>query len=136
MVNIIILATFDNDGDAFFYISLMILGFFINGFTNIIYVTCCTDMGKELDLIHKQPTLSKICCIIEGLGALGSALGIFVIGESLEAYPDTDCTFKYRWPFWAPVTFTIGICLIPLVWIVVGETKDVLIIFRNRKKIL
>eukprot|EP00347_Sterkiella_histriomuscorum_P003410 403364401 len=114
-----------------YYLIMLLLGFFVNGFTQMIKANCSTDIGKQMEIAHQQKLLAKVCCIMEAFDCLGQSIGIFLIGW---AHQDNILGFTYG--FWLLITISIGVCFIPLCFILPGEIMDIRLIMKNRRKII
>jgi len=129
IINFIVIFEYDNIVDGYFPIMLL-LGFLINGFTNMIYANCSTDVGKDLEMKYTQSrVLASTVCIIESFGALGSALGIFIVG-----YTSREEVWGYQYGYWVLITLFITISIIPLSVVFVKDFSDIRLIIKNKRK--
>ena len=94
---------------------MALLGFFLGSTYHIINITCCADLGKEQT--GKQAT-STISGIIDGMGSLGSGLGMLTLGYTIES-------LDYQFGFLAIVASAITLSLIPLLGILRHDLKDI-----------
>ncbi|CDW76838.1 sugar phosphate exchanger 3 [Stylonychia lemnae] len=130
IINIVIIFEYHKIGNAFFAVMLL-LGFLINGFSNLIYSNCSTDIGKSLDIQFSQgKVLATTVCIIESFGALGSSIGIFLIGQTSRLD-----IWGYKYGYWVIITVFIAVSIIPLSFVFQREFIEIRLIIKNRRRI-
>ena len=93
-----------NLGSVYLTLAMSLLGFFLGSTYHIINITCCADLGKEQR--GKQAT-STISGIIDGMGSLGSGVGMLTLGYSIES-------LGFRLGFLMVVASAITMTLLPL----------------------
>lgn len=59
---------------------MFFFGFFISGICNMIAASVAADLGKQKALANNPKALCTVVGIVDGTGALGSALGSLIIG--------------------------------------------------------
>ena len=91
-------------GKVYLTLDMSLLGFFLGSTYHIINITCCADLGKEQR--GKQAT-STISGIIDGMGSLGSGIGMLTLGYSIDH-------FGFRRGFLMVVAVAITLTLLPL----------------------
>ena len=91
-------------GNVYLTLAMSLLGFFLGSTYHIINITCCADLGKEQR--GKQAT-ATIAGIIDGMGSLGSGIGMLTLGYSIER-------LGFRRGFLMVVASAIALTLLPL----------------------
>ncbi|CDW83397.1 sugar phosphate exchanger 3 [Stylonychia lemnae] len=97
-----------------FTFSMFFFGFFVSGLNNIVSGSCAADIGKQSQLQTHAKSKTTVIGIIDGSGALGSAIGQLIIGETQKA-------FGYLLGMWLVVSVDISITIIPVLIILLKD---------------
>ncbi len=106
---------------------IFLLGFFISGLCNLINGSCAADLGKQEALKDNKKSLCTVIGVIDGSGALGSAVGSLILSE-------TKSNWGWRDGFWLVISVDIFLTTIPLAKMMIEETKELINIMRNKKR--
>lgn len=93
---------------------MFFFGFFVSGLNNIVSGSCAADIGKQSQLQSHARSKTTVIGIIDGSGALGSAIGQLIIGETQKAY-------GYLYGMWMVVSIDISITIIPVLIILLKD---------------
>eukprot|EP00347_Sterkiella_histriomuscorum_P010684 403375320 len=89
------------------YFMIFLLGFFISGLCNMINASVAADLGKQPSLSNNPKALCTVASVVDGSGALGSAIGSLIIGA-------TKKQFGWRDGFWLVISIDILFAIVPL----------------------
>ncbi len=67
---------------SLFYFMMFLYGGFTSGLNNLVSASCAADIGKSQALKENLKSATTVIGIIDGTGALGSAVGQIIIGET------------------------------------------------------
>lgn len=99
-----------------FSVLMFFFGFFLSGLNNIVSGSCAADLGKQAQMLKHEKNKTTVIGVIDASGALGSAVGQLIIGETQKA-------FGWLWGMWLIVTFDINLTIIPLFIILVKDLR-------------
>ena len=125
-ISFVITFEYENLGIGLFFL-IFLLGFFISGLANMINASVAADLGKQPALANNPKALCTVASIVDGSGALGSAIGQLIIGA-------TKKQFGWRDGFWLFISVDIVFAVVPLFKILVEELIQIRQILRDRKK--
>ena len=97
-----------------FMFHMFFFGFFVSGLNNIVSGSCAADIGKQSQLQAHARSKTTVIGIIDGSGALGSAIGQLIIGETQKAY-------GYLLGMWLVVSVDITLTIIPVAIILLKD---------------
>lgn len=124
VISFTITYTYHNLGSAL-YVMIFLLGFFLSGMCNLINASVAADLGKQDSLANNRKALCTVAGVIDGSGALGSAIGSLILGA-------TKGNWGWEKGFWLILSVDITLAIVPLAKILVEEIREIKILIQTK----